>query len=534
MKAIVLRFLALIGTLSTTACARAAEPWDAPFAGDPRTIVEAAKLIPVPDEQMVIVLLEQHRYVIDENGRTLSKVRKVLRIVTEEGLEEWSSIEQEYQPWHESKPEMRARVIGVDGTVHWLDGKTIADSPASEYDQNIFSDRRVLRAPLPAVAVGTIVEYEIVTRETAPLFNAGEARRVTIFDGVPIRRFQLSIEAAKSVPLKTVTKLIPESAIQRSQNGAKTQFNCEIGPLEPRKSVEGNLPSDVPSYPYVSFSTGKTWEEIAAQYEAVVDQQIKTGNLGPLIEGVDSTGGPKAIAAQLTAKLHREVRYTGVEFGEAEIVPRTPEETLKRKYGDCKDKASLLVAALRAKGLRAYIALLDAGFGTDVDQDLPGLGVFNHAIVYVTGEHPLWIDATSAESRVGDLPTMDQGRLALIASRGTVALERTPESSAEDNKQTHTIEIHLSDFGAGEIRETIEAQGYMETRLRQAYDGSDVKKLKDALEKYVKRDFLARSVEEFSATRKDDFSQKFRLELQAKGALRSRMMPWPCCFHPWS
>jgi neutral trehalase len=67
MKAIVLRFLALIGMLSTTACVRASEPWDAPFAGDPRAILEAAKLIPVPDGQMVMVLLEQHRYVIDEN-----------------------------------------------------------------------------------------------------------------------------------------------------------------------------------------------------------------------------------------------------------------------------------------------------------------------------------------------------------------------------------------------------------------------------------------------------------------------------------
>src|SRR3977135_353447 len=223
MKAI--RFLTVIGILSATACTHAAEPWDAPFTSDPRAILEAAKLIPVPDEQTAIILLEQHHYVIDESGRTISKVRKVLLIVTGEGVEEWSSIEQEYQPWHESKPEMRARVIGADGAVHWLDGKTIADSPANEYDQNIFSDRRVVRAPLPAVGVGTIVEYEIVTRETAPLFNAGESRRIPIFDGVPIRKFQLSIEAAQSVPLKTVTKLIPESAIQSTQNGAKTKLN---------------------------------------------------------------------------------------------------------------------------------------------------------------------------------------------------------------------------------------------------------------------------------------------------------------------
>jgi transglutaminase-like putative cysteine protease len=41
------------------------------------------------------------------------------------------------------------------------------------------------------------------------------------------------------------------------------------------------------------------------------------------------------------------VRYTGVEFGEAAIVPRKPSETLERRFGDCKDKAPLLVAMLR-------------------------------------------------------------------------------------------------------------------------------------------------------------------------------------------
>jgi hypothetical protein len=43
--------------LSTTACARVAEPFDASFAGDPRAILEAAKLIPVADARMAIVFL---------------------------------------------------------------------------------------------------------------------------------------------------------------------------------------------------------------------------------------------------------------------------------------------------------------------------------------------------------------------------------------------------------------------------------------------------------------------------------------------
>jgi len=115
----------------------------------------------------VLILLEQHQIAIDEGGRITSKVRKVFRVANEDALEEWASVEQEFQPWHESKPELRARVIGTDGTVHWLEPKTIADSPAEEFDQSIFSDRRVIRAPLPAVAVGAVVEYEITVRESA-------------------------------------------------------------------------------------------------------------------------------------------------------------------------------------------------------------------------------------------------------------------------------------------------------------------------------------------------------------------------------
>jgi tetratricopeptide (TPR) repeat protein/transglutaminase-like putative cysteine protease len=505
---------------SVVPASRGTEPWDLPFGSDAHTILQAARSISVPDDQSIVVLLEEHRYIIDENGRISSTIRKVYRILKDDAVEDWASVEQEYQPWHENRPDLKARVITEDGATHWLDAKTIADSPSAEYDSNIFSDRRVVRAPLPAAARGAVIEYEVVVRQTSPLLDAGESRLITVFDGILINRFRISIEAAKNISLKTTSKLIPDSAIRRS-SGPKIEFECDLGPLGPRKNLEGNLPSDVPDYPYVAFSTGRSWQEVAARYAAVVDQQIRLGNLKALIEGTDRTGNPLAIATRMTAQLHKEIRYTGVEFGESEIIPHTPEETLKRKYGDCKDKASLLVAMLRAVGLKASVALLNAGFGTDVDTEAPGLGVFNHAIVYVAGDHPLWIDATSAETRVGQLPTMDQGRLALVADKETISLVRTPESAPGDNTQTDFVEIHMSDFGPGELRETIEAQGYLETRLRQLYDGNDDKKVKESLERYLKRDFLAKSVGQFSVTKKDDFTEGFRLRLEAKGVKRA-------------
>ena len=501
--------------------AHAAEPWDIPFANDARAQIIAARDIPVPDDQGVVVLLEQHKYVVDENGRTTFSIRKVYRIRKENEIEDWSSIEQEYQPWHQSKPELRARVITEDGGVHWLDPKTIGDSPSTEYDANIFSDRRVARAPLPAIKPGALIEYEIIVRETSPLLDAGEVRRIDINDGIPIQRFRLSIEAPSSVALKTIARAIPDSAVRRFSSGGKTQFECDWGPLAPRKKFEGNLPSDVPNFPYVAFSTGKSWQEIAARYEAIIDQQIRSSDMKQLLRGLDRTGNALAIATRMVGRLHREIRYTGVEFGESEIVPHTPEETQKRKYGDCKDKASLLVAMLRAAGLGASVALLDAGFGTDVNAELPGLGLFNHAIVFVEAEPPLWIDATSAETRVGELPSMDQGRLALVASKHTTSLVPTPESRSSDNVRTDTIELLLSDFGPGELHETIQARGSLESRMRQMYDGGDEKKVKESLERYLKRDYLAKSIGQFSVTRKDDFGESFHLRVEGREVKRA-------------
>src|SRR5437588_166120 len=513
--------LIILLRLSSSPSVRAAEPWDTPFAANPQAILEAAKRIPVPESQPVLILLEQHQIAVDEGGRITSTVRKVFRVANEDALEQWASVEQEFQPWHETKPELRARVIGTDGAVHWLETKTIADSPAEEFDQSIFSDRRVIRAPLPAMAVGAVVEYEITVRETAPLLDAGEARRIIIYDGVPIQRFWLSLSAAKNIPLQVVSKLVPESTIRRWKTAAKVEWECDWGPLELRKDVEQSLPFDMPNLPYVAFSTGKSWQQVAARYEAIVDQQTKTGDLKLLLQGVDRNQPPLVVSAQIAARLHKAVRYTGLEFGESEIVPHTPDETLKRNYGDCKDKASLLVATLRSAGLKSYVALLSAGFETDVDADLPGLGVFNHAIVYVAADPPLWIDATSAETRVGDIPPDDQGRLALIANKETRALLKTPESPAENNRSLHTIEMHLSGFGSCEIDEVLEAHGSSEARFRQLYDGSDDKKTKEELERYVKRDFMAKSVAQYAVTSRSDFSQQFKLQLAAKQAKRA-------------
>jgi len=389
--------------------AQAAKPWDSPFAADTASVNRAASALDSPAGQPVDMLLEDHHYAIDKSGRLRYEVRKVYKVLSSEEVDEWSAAEEEYQPWREQKPHIRARVITKDGSVHWLDPKTLTDSPAHEFESSVFSDRRVVRVPLPAIAAGAVVEYEVAGEESPALPEAGIARRATVLDNIPLERFRVRIEVAKGGPqLRTVARLIPDSAV-RPQPGAETRIEVELGPFPARKEFETNLPPDVPSFPYLAFSTAPSWSAVAARYSEIVEQQIRGADLKPLLEGVDLSGAAPAVASRLANRLHKDVRYTGLELAESAIIPAPPMEVLKRKYGDCKDKSTLLVALLRAAGLKAYVALLNAGPGKDIDEELPGIDLFNHAIVYVENTPPLWMDATASETRIGTHPARRPG-----------------------------------------------------------------------------------------------------------------------------
>ena len=167
---------------------------------------------------------------------------------------------------------------------------------------------------------------------------------------------------------------------------------------------------------------------MATAYQRIVDKRIADGPFA--LPAELQHAGVEAIVAWL----HAHIRYTGIELSDAELVPWTPAEVTARGFGDCKDKASLLVAMLRAAGVTANVALLDTGPGIDLDPGLPGLGVFDHAIVReFLGGKDVCNDATESGLPVGQLPIRDQGRRALIAATDTRDLKLTPAAVASDN-----------------------------------------------------------------------------------------------------
>jgi len=513
-------FLFLLFLLPTVA-GGAADPWDRPaFSSSPEELRLAASAVKADKDADATMLLNDIQYTFDAQGSAVESQHRIYRVENEEGVKNWAETSSSWEPWRQNKPEIKARVIAVDGTVHQLDPKTLNDVPIQEDTPDLYSDAREYGGPLPAIAPGAIVEEEIVLRDTAPFFTGGQVERRTLVKNVPVTRTRFVISHPESLPLHYALQLLPQAKVSKSMENGLETITIEHGPLNAFSEDTSFMPPDVLPFSQVEFSTGSSWHQVAVEYAHLVNDKVRLADVQPFVARAGIKDGSRLeVVRRLVAALHKSVRYTGIEFGESSLVPQYPAETLKRKYGDCKDKATLLVAMLRAAGIPANLALLSTGPGQDVNTELPGMGLFDHAIVYVPaiGADPeLWIDATAQYARIGVLPLMDYGRLALVVDEKTTALTKIPELSAAQNVHRETREFTMAEYGPARIVEINTEEGPMDADFRSFYTG-DAKKLREDSEKYVKGTYLADSMISFIKSDPSDLEKPFTLTFTAKG-----------------
>ncbi len=497
--------------------------WTAPhFSVDPKALYQAASAVAAPDGANITELVDEESFTFDEAGRTVHVGHVIFKVLTQKGAEGWDSLAVGWEPWHDARPIIRARVIAPDFTVHTLDPNSITEAPARGGDYKIYSDGKRLHAPLPAIAPGVVVEEEYTETETAPLFVPGLVGRAVFgSEDIPVAHSRAVFDAPETLPLRTNLLLLPGVKPVRTEANGRVTLIFDIGPLEGIASREPLLPHNTVLYPTIEFSTGASWQQIAAEYAKIVDGLADSAAVKAVVQPL--IAGKKTRAekeAAILDYLDREVRYTGIEFGEAAILPHDPAETLARKYGDCKDKATLLVAMLRSAGIPAYVALLNAGSRMDVPVDLPGMGLFDHAIVYVPGDPAIWIDATDRYAHLGQLPAGDQGRRSLIARAETTALVTIPESSSKENRMVETREFTLTGNGPANVVEITEPRGVLESNFRAFYADKPDNDTRDGLRGYVKTEYLCDDLTKVERTDPADLSQPFQLTIACEKAKR--------------
>lgn len=508
-------FVALALLLSTSLVAQPAtqSPWSAPaFSVEPKTLVAAAQRVDA-DDHALILLSDEADYVVDADGNISIREHTMYYVVEEAGVESVSEVRAAWQPWHEDRPTIDARVVTAGGTAHPLDAASVVEVPAGDQG-DIFSDSRVLRAPLPAVAVGSIVEYVIHRHARSVIPGAGTTTAFWFGGYGPVEHTRVTIDAPLALAPRIVDRSKITPRVEERDGRRRTIYEKER--IEGTREFDSYVPYDTAVRPYVALSTGQSWQHIATSYAAIVDKQIADAELQSIVRNaIGKSTDRKEIVAKLLAAIQKDVRYAGIEIGEGSIVPRTPKQVLANRYGDCKDKASLLVAMLRIAGIPAHVALLNAGTGLDTPADLPALGHFNHAITVADGEPAIWVDPTDVFARPGELPLMDQGRMALIAKPGTTALVKTPETVSTAHMYREQRTLHLPEDGKARVVEITEPTASSEASLRRWLSGMDAKTLREQLESYAKSAYVAKSMTRFELPELNDLSKPFRMTIEA-------------------
>jgi tetratricopeptide (TPR) repeat protein len=468
----------------------------------------------------VTMLLNDRTLAFDADGRLIETRRYLYRIERADQLGNWATTGARYEPWHQDKPRLSTRVISPSGAVAVLDEKTIADSPAYQSSNELFSDVRQLNAPIPALTQGSIVQEEVVVTDTQPRFSAGIVRTVSFWHRVPCQRVRLTVIHPVTLPLNYKVLALPGVKIAKSTSEGVETIIFDQGPLPAVDTDDDHAPDGEPIHAQVSIATGPSWHAVASAYAKATEPKIRLEDVASLVTQANRRLPREARIVSLITKLHKEVRYTGIEFGQNALIPQFPAETLGHHYGDCKDKATLLVAMLRSAGIAAKLALLNAASDQAV-HELPGMA-FDHAIVFVPGsgkQRDYWIDATSSFSPLGTLPYADYGRNALIVDESTTQLTKIPVLRAEDNIHVEERRFDLAEDGPATVVEIDWNKGPWDASSR-SYAFSRTKDTAETYKKYIRGAYLSDELAKLDFDDPTDLTRQFKVTMQAAKARR--------------
>jgi hypothetical protein len=162
-----------------------------------------------------------------------------------------------------------------------------------------------------------------------------------------------------------------------------------------------------------------------------------------------------------------------------------PAEVVRTRSGDCKDKATLLVALARKMGFEAHPVLLSSSGGVEVT--LPSVRQFDHEIAALRQDGKwTFLDLTADVVPFGQIPPSYQGEFGLVVfDDGSVEEVTFPKTTPAENVRDVTLTGEIHDDGSLSGWYTEKALGNLQYQLRgalsQQFSDKDLERLKDAV-----------------------------------------------------
>jgi hypothetical protein len=430
--------------------------------------VAGATLPSYGKEVSAVVLWDESRVTVDEDGRVIKNNFKAIKILTREGRGE-ATAHALYLTDGGKVREMRAWLIRPSGEVKKYGKDETAD--IALVDNDIYNEARMrLISAKSDAEPGAIFGYEAVTEERSVF---------TQFDWffqeqMPVLLSRIAVTLPKGWRAEGVT--FNHAKVEPTVNGSTYTWEMRDLPYiedEPMSPPITNLAVRL-AISYFSPDGGKagmgptfgSWTEVSRWLSGLSDPQMTLDdNLAGKAKQLTANAKTELERIQAIGRYVQSTNYVAIQTGLGRgggYRPHAATEVFAKSYGDCKDKANLMRAMLKAVGIKAYLVSIYSGDPTFVREEWPSPQQFNHCIiaVQVSDEtqvpaivtHPtlgrlLIFDSTDDSTPVGDLPNHEQGSFALIVAGDQGALLRMPTTPPEANRLERDAEVTLAADG---------------------------------------------------------------------------------------
>ena len=366
-----------------------------------------------------VYLLDDGIVRFEADGRAVERYHQIVQILKTEGVDTWAERQFSYRPGHTKVTVNSMRVVRPSGEVI-SDKPSItqaSDVPAA-MSNPVYSDTKVLRYSLAGVAVGTLVDIDWSQETTQPFLAGDFTSGWSTTMSFPAMRSRYVLDAPASVTPRLEERHVDVQRVEE-QAGGRHYYVWAKQKVTP---VEGEIFAPDSSIPRMSIGVAAPmkWADIGRWYGGLAADRYTLSPRTTAI--VDSIARLQHSAADTLQALHtwiaRDIRYVSVALGLGGYQPRFPDSTVALGFGDCKDKATLFIAAAKHVGLTAYPVLLNSSGAAD--STMPSVGEFDHAIAALPnkGGGYKYLDLTTNEYPAGTVPPSYQGGFGLVVLPG--------------------------------------------------------------------------------------------------------------------
>ena len=309
--------------------------------------------------------------------------RSIRQVVTETGIQNGSEISVAFEPSYER--------VEFHNVIVWRQGKAISQLKVSDFKvMPVESDRQrfiyygyyTASLILKDIRKGDRIEYSYSTTGWNPVFQNKYSGIFDfgVSDYVPHTHFAVSASETRQIFLKEFNHA-PKKKVSK-QNG-NVIYEWDLKDIK-HIDYEDFSPSWYYKEPYVQVTDFKDWGEVVKWGSQYYQIPPVTGGLKAKIDEWKKNADSRHRYIELASRfVQDEIRYLGVETGENSHRPHRPDEVFSQRYGDCKDKALLLCAILRANDIECDPVLVNTYKRSHLGEYLPSPADFNHVICRV-------------------------------------------------------------------------------------------------------------------------------------------------------